>query len=348
MIYHKKIVLLGGSFNPIHAGHKYILKQAIQQVGADEGWFILANQAPLKNDESLDFDVRAQFIEWMIEKEDSLKSCLIEKDLPVPNYTITTIKALKNRYPNYQFYYLIGTDQGQQFTKWFEYQQILSEVTLLIYPRGGYDQVIDLEHIKIDAKEIDVSSTLIRQNKSFKTCPKILEQIALNGYYAYDRLMTHLKDSLVQHCQRVATLSRELAETHNLDGKMAYGLGIAHDLYKQMDYEEMGQVLNEEELKIAQPVWHGFVSAKLHQQLMHVQSQEFFDALYHHTLGDDEKVYSQILYIADKCEPHRKGEHNQQIIELAKQDLDKGFELCRKIAREYFERKQNERNSKTS
>lgn len=348
MTYLKSVVLLGGSFNPIHDGHKHILKQAMKQVNADEGWFILANQAPLKNDKSLNFETRAQFIEWMIEDDSSLKSCLIEKDLPIPNYTITTIKALKERYPQYQFYYLIGTDQGQQFTKWFEYQQILNEVTLLIYPRDGYDEPIELEHLKIEATEIDVSSTQIREHKNFKTHPKILRLIAVNGYYAQDRLRTHLKGSLVDHCIRVATLSKDLAKAHHLDHQMAYGLGIAHDLYKQMESQEMEQYLTEDEQEIASPIWHGFVSAKLHQQLMHVDDKPFYDALYHHTLGDDDKPYSQILFIADKCEPNRKGKHNQKIIDLAKKDLDIGFELCRQIAKEMFERKQNERNSKTS
>lgn len=343
-----RVVILGGTFDPIHNGHVSILKNALNRLKADEGWFNLAYQAPLKDSDQLSFETRAKFIELITENEAQLKGCYIEQELPIPNYTYNTMIELKKRYPDTEFIYLIGSDQGAQFNRWHRYEDLMKEVEIVVYPREGYD-FDNVNHFRIlDLPEYDVSSTEIRNHTSFETHPQILKEIAMKGYYAKERLATHQKESLQAHSIRVATLARELAHHHHLDGDIAYGLGIAHDLYKQMESKAMKKVLNKSEQSYPKEVWHGFVSAKCHQKLMHVDEHYFFEAIYHHTLGLSEEAYSQILYIADKCEPGRKNPDAPRILKLSKEDLNQGFRLCRKLSIEYFERKKNESNSKNN
>lgn len=340
----KKVVLLGGTFDPIHDGHVHILKEAMNDIDAEEGWFILAGQSPLKDSEQLSFEIRSQFVQWMIEDEPQLKLCTIENDLPKPNYTINTLKELKALYSEVQFSYLIGSDQAQQFNKWFNYQEILNIVDVLVYPREGYEyQKLD-GMIEVAATEYPVSSTEIRQMVSFKTHPKILNEIALKGYYALDKLKYHQNDKLMNHSLRVAQLSKTLAKHHGLDQELAYAIGIAHDLCKQWDDQEMLKYLNESEREFPQPVWHGFVSAKWFAKKMKVKDNRFYNAIYSHTLGDNVQPYSQIIYIADKCEPARKGKRNQEILDLSILDLNAGFKLCKEESDKYRERKTNESN----
>lgn len=336
-----KVVLLGGSFNPVHDGHKKILLKAMKSVEADEGWFVLASDPPLKDDLKVDFDVRKHFLQIMINGFTQLKVCEIERHLPVPNYTIHTIRKLKEVYPTIEFYFLIGADQAQQFDEWYQYQEILKEVKLIVFPREGYEPLKDLDVIMLNQETHAISSTEIRNNTSFKTHPQILNEIALTGIYGEERLSTHLKPSRKQHSLRVAQLSVEIAKHLGMDEKLAYGIGIAHDLLKENN-EDL--YLKDFEREQPQALWHAYASARYHAKRMHVKDKRFLNAIYHHTLGHSSKPYSQILFIADKCELGRNNPHAQQIIELAKKDLNKAFNLCRKLSQEYYERKKNESN----
>ena len=47
-----------------------------------------------------------------------MKLCLIEKDLPTPSYTITTVKTLKKQYPDDDFVWIIGDDQYANLDQW--------------------------------------------------------------------------------------------------------------------------------------------------------------------------------------------------------------------------------------
>lgn len=340
-----RVVLLGGSFNPIHYGHVQILRQAMKKVHAHEGWFILANDPPLKDDQMLEFEIRKKFIDYIISGFNSLKICTIERELPTPNYSVHTISKLKSIYPQIEFYFLIGTDQAAQFDKWFEYEKILEQVKLVIYPRKGYKAIKGLNAIKLkESSLLDISSTQIRENTAFKTHPKILSEIALNGYYANERLETHLKKSRLKHSLSVADVSRDLAKAHQLDDNLAYGIGIAHDLLKQMDDELLKSYLSDDEKQQAKELWHAYGSVRYHTRKMNVKNKQFLNAIYHHTLGNSSDPYAKILYIADKCEPSRNGENNKDLLELAKRDLSKAFKIVRKRSQEYFERKKNESN----
>lgn len=339
-----KVVLLGGSFNPIHDGHKDIMLSAIKAVQADQGWFLLANNPPLKDDVMLDYDIRHRFIDYMIKGYKNLKVCDIEKTMEQPNYTIHTLLKLKKQNPMIQFYFLIGSDQAQQFEAWYRYSDILKEVIILQYPRSGFEYKPMDNTINLNFKEVDISSTEIRKNTKFATHPRILNEMALYGYYGLERLKTHLKKERLEHSLRVSELSVELAEALNLDVQLAYGIGIAHDLLKQMDNQEIKQYLKPFELQQPRPLWHAYASVRFHSRKMYVKDQRFLDAIYHHTLGHSSKSYSQILFIADKCEPSRRFKERDSIIELAKYDLRKAFDMCKLVSKEFYERKKNESN----
>lgn len=342
----KKVVLLGGTFDPIHNGHIAILEDAIKLGQFDEGWLVLASQSPLKDADQLSFEIRAQFINWAIENHPKLRLCTIEESLPQPNYTINTIKKLKEIYPNIEFFYLIGSDQAQQFTKWKDYQQLLGLITILVYPRDGYETYDKSLFTEIKAHEIPISSTEIRQMVSFDTHKRILDEIFLKGYYVYERLTFHLKDKRMKHSLGVAVTAKKIAKWSNADKLLSYSLGVHHDLYKEKEPDFLRQFLTIDEQQLPVSLWHGFA---LYHHLSKVLSEElelYLKAIYHHTTGDDQSLYSKILYIADKTEPNRKTKKlNKELLKLTKEDLDKGFIQVRKEAQAYYERKKND-NSK--
>ena len=92
----------------------------------------------------------------------------IEFKLPKPNYTYTTLTKLKKQYPDKVFKLILGADNLISFDKWKNYDKILNEFELLIYPRK-IDKPIPkkfLEHSKIlwpKAPNLIISSSEIRK-----------------------------------------------------------------------------------------------------------------------------------------------------------------------------------------
>lgn len=159
------ITLFGGSFDPIHNGHLAIAHYIVQQTNTDELWFLLSPQNPLKTDKKQTNDsVRLEMLQLAVNVNPKFKICDIELTLPKPNYTINTLNELTKRYPENKFSLLIGEDNLAVFHKWKEYNSIINNHKIYVYPRQN--ATARLQHPNIvftEAPFFDISSTEIRQ-----------------------------------------------------------------------------------------------------------------------------------------------------------------------------------------
>jgi nicotinate-nucleotide adenylyltransferase len=162
-----QIGLYFGSYNPIHIGHLAIAGYMAQFSDLDQVWLVVSPQNPLKDKQSLLQDRhRLAMVNEAIEDIPYLRSSDIEFQLPKPSYTIHTLTYLKEKYPQHQFSLIMGGDNLASFHKWKNYEQILAEYRLYVYPRPGYESCDLLQHPSvtiIDAPLMELSSTMIRQ-----------------------------------------------------------------------------------------------------------------------------------------------------------------------------------------
>lgn len=162
--------VFSGSFNPIHIGHLALANYLLEFEGLDEIWFVVTPQNPLKEKESLlDDQLRLQMVEMAIKDCDRFKVCTIEFELPRPSYTIHTLEALEKKYPEREFFLLIGADNWLIFHKWAEHEKIKRNYQIFVYPRRGHVVYIDPEYPNIqtaNAPIIEISSTFIRDSLS--------------------------------------------------------------------------------------------------------------------------------------------------------------------------------------
>src|SRR5437016_10268770 len=106
-----KVCLFFGSFNPIHNGHLIIANHIAFSGIVDQVWFVLSPQNPLKPQSELLNEYHRQYmLQSAIDGENKLRCCTIEFNLPKPSYTIDTLTYLKDKYPQYQFKVIIGSD----------------------------------------------------------------------------------------------------------------------------------------------------------------------------------------------------------------------------------------------
>ena len=162
-----KIGLFFGSFNPVHNGHLMLANYIVEYTDLDSVWFVVSPQNPFKDKKSLLNDHhRRDMLEMAVKDDERFEVCDIEFYMPKPSYTIDTLVRLSERYPNTDFYLICGMDNMESFKKWKNYQVILDNYHILVYPRKNYDGGELLSHKSvqvIDAPEIEISSTFIRK-----------------------------------------------------------------------------------------------------------------------------------------------------------------------------------------
>lgn len=185
--------LFFGSFNPIHIGHTALANYMLSFTNMEEVWLVVSPQNPLKiKKQLLNQNDRLLMVNLALDDSNKIKSCNIEFKLPIPSYTINTLTHLKTKYPKYQFSLIMGHDNLKTFNKWKNYQLILKEFKIFVYPRQNSIPTEFDSHPNINitnAPLMDISSTFIRnalQNKKdirFFLTQKVWEEIDSRNLY---------------------------------------------------------------------------------------------------------------------------------------------------------------------
>ena len=162
----KTTALFFGSFNPIHVGHLIIANSMLQQDGIDEVWLVVSPHNPLKERSALLADHhRLQMVRRAIDDNYRLRACDIEMHLPQPSYTVVTLAALGEKYPDREFSLIMGSDNLATFERWRNYEYILQHYRLHVYPRPGSEHCKLASHPHVEMADVpmmDISSSFIR------------------------------------------------------------------------------------------------------------------------------------------------------------------------------------------
>lgn len=190
----KNTGLFFGSFNPIHTGHLIIANYILEYGGLDEVWFVISPLSPMKSKHTLLANHhRLALVNTATEDNLRLKACNIEFGLPEPSYTVVTLAALSEKYPYMNFSIIMGSDNLQTFDKWRNYEHILNNYSIIVYPRLDFDGGKFKKHASvkwIDAPLMQISSSFIRQalkdKKSIKYLvpDKVLDYITEMHFYS--------------------------------------------------------------------------------------------------------------------------------------------------------------------
>ena len=169
-----KIGLYFGTFNPIHVGHLIIANHMAEHSALEQIWMVVTPHNPLKKkDTLLDDYQRLQLVFLATEDYPKIRPSDFEFKLPQPNYTVNTLAHLQDQFPQHEFSLILGEDNLKTFHKWKNYEAILENHELYVYPRIA-DDAANLQfenHPKIhviDAPIVEISSTFIRDNLKLK------------------------------------------------------------------------------------------------------------------------------------------------------------------------------------
>lgn len=164
----KVIGVFGGSYNPIHIGHLALANYLCEYHSIDEMWFLVTPLNPLKSEKGmLNNRIRLEMVQASIEGYDKFIASDFEFGLPIPSYTVDTLRALREKYPENKFVLIIGADNWAIFKKWKNPEEIIRNHDIIIYKRPGYNLDVDCLPSGVayaNTPELEISSTFIRES----------------------------------------------------------------------------------------------------------------------------------------------------------------------------------------
>ena len=132
----RRIGIYGGSFNPVHFGHVGLAKWVIENTDLDELWLMVSPNNPLKPANLLAPEgERLAAVSKAVKDIPHVKASDFEFSLPRPSYTANTLRELQKAYPDTEFTLIIGEDNIAIFDRWREYEFILANFRIFVYPR---------------------------------------------------------------------------------------------------------------------------------------------------------------------------------------------------------------------
>lgn len=166
----KKTGIFGGAFNPVHNGHVRLAEEAVKQLKLRRLLIIPTYVSPHKHTELLPYGDRAEMCRRAFGHIPGAEVSDIEVHLGGTSYTINTVRALKEIYPDEQLFLLIGGDMLFSFEKWYKYESLLKETKVCAVARDD-DSLVDMMEyaneigrVKVlPTQAVTMSSTEVRE-----------------------------------------------------------------------------------------------------------------------------------------------------------------------------------------
>lgn len=154
----KKTGIFGGAFNPVHNGHVRLAEEAVKQLKLRRLLIIPTFVSPHKHTDLLPYEDRAEMCRRAFGHIPGAEVSDIEVRLGGTSYSINTVRALRELYPDEQFFLLIGSDMLFSFDKWYKYESLLKETKVCAVARDS-DSLSDMMEYANDIGRIKVLPT---------------------------------------------------------------------------------------------------------------------------------------------------------------------------------------------
>lgn len=178
-----RIVVFGGSFNPLTKAHGYIIKKCKKAIKADFAIFLPANIDFMKSwkdfneKDILSDEKRIKYINEFIKRNKNIVLETIEID-KITNKTYESLTYLKNKYKDKEIYFISGNEKYDEFDRWYKIDDLLNEFKLILINRNdlSLEESINKSDILRNHKENIIK---LKINKRFKNYSSTLIRDAL-------------------------------------------------------------------------------------------------------------------------------------------------------------------------
>ena len=152
----KRILLYGGSFDPIHNGHIHIAREVYDRLDVDKVLFLPAGIPPHKMDREMTPPMqRYEMVKLALEFEPVFDVSDYEVTLDSPSFTLHTLRYFRSQFRSCHIFWLIGGDSFSQLAKWLKPEQIVDICTVITVKRPGYELDTEPLKAKLSSEQID-------------------------------------------------------------------------------------------------------------------------------------------------------------------------------------------------
>ena len=135
-----KIGLMGGSFDPVHAGHLRAAEEISERLALDEVIFIPTLVSPHKSSETMAAPShRLNMLELSAKRNPRFRVSDMELRREPPSYTIDTLRALKRSGPENGYYFIMGCELFSEIDTWKDFAELFNYSNFVVLRRPGYD-----------------------------------------------------------------------------------------------------------------------------------------------------------------------------------------------------------------
>ena len=343
----KNLVIFGGTFDPVHNGHLRIAKEASRKF--DASIIFVPSKAPRWKEPEETSNQRLDMLKIALSGVDFdylIDSFELDSDAEV-NYSIDTVKYLRNRYKNDNLYFLIGADQVNKFREWKDAHELSKYARIIYVNRPGIelnkDIIDEFNMLSLDYFESgEVSSSLIREMKSVDLPFEVLKYIEANRLYFVKKIADLIPEKRLNHSIEVANLALEVARVNKLKPlEKYYFAALIHDIAKgwKKESENMVAIMKQyypEYLDIPSFAYHQFVGEYLAKAKLGVNDEEILDAIKFHCTGKANMTpLGMVVYACDKIEPTRDFD-STWLINGCMENWKKGFLMTLEDNRKYL------------
>ena len=179
-----KLGLYGGTFDPIHNGHTHVITELLNREIVDRVLVVPAGEPRLRENAPVATGAQRRTMCQLAINDlaPEIRSCVEVNPIEIlrmgPSYTIDTVEAVKQSYPDDEIVLIVGTDAYSKINHWHRVDELLKLVTLEVIERPG-----SVGNSARDIDAIDVSATQVRLHQSDQLSPSVANYIKENNLY---------------------------------------------------------------------------------------------------------------------------------------------------------------------
>lgn len=356
-----KTGILGGTFDPVHNAHIMIAKKAYEEFGLDKVLFMPTPNPPHKNeDEITPIEHRINMLKLAIEDYEFFEFSDFELNRSGNVYSADTLTLYKEKYPDEELYFIIGSDSLYTIESWYHPEVIFKNAHILAAKRADSsgdslknkiaflkdNYSAKISEIVVEASGI--SSTMIRQsaeniNLAEYLPLKVCNYIKENNVYKHckgSKRMTNadiindlqnvLNSHRFNHTMGVADTAKKMAEALGENPNKAYLAGLLHDCAKCISDTEKIKICKDSFIEISAAekcnpsLLHAKVGAYFTEHKYNITDDDIINSVKYHTTGRPEmSLLEKIIFTADYIEPGRDKQPNLDTLrKTAYYDID--------------------------
>ena len=335
-----KVGIFGGSFDPVHCEHVRCVQAAVAALGLERVFIVPSYVAPHKAGGARASEkARLQMCRIAFQNVPEAEVSDYEISAGGTSYSYLTCRYFRQKFSNCELYFLVGADMLENFFLWKNPQDIVKNVTVAAFGRGGakvhelhtrFFEAFGCDFVEIPFTGEEISSTELRVALAFSKSPKALDEGVLRYIREHALYLPQAaqaleleKPSRREHSYRVARMACVRARSLGILEEKALLAALLHDCAKYVPaHSELLAHFSPLE-GVPEPVLHQFTGAYLAENAFGIYDEGILNAIRYHTSGRPEMgKLEKLVFLADMLEEGREFEGVKELRALFWRDLD--------------------------